>query len=70
MFIGLVFDDVLLSVVLCSIVFGVESLVLGIKGVCVVLRRLGKYVSWVLVWSFVKYVACLLVVGVVVAVVG
>ena len=49
MIICLVFDDVLLSVVLCSIVLGVDSLVLRIKGVCVVLRRLGKYVSWVFV---------------------
>ena len=61
MIIGLVFDEVLLSVVLCSIVLGVDSLVLRIKGVCVVLRRLGKHVSWVFVSSFVKYVVYLLV---------
>ena len=52
--IGLVFDEVLLWVVLCSVVLGVDSLVLRIKGVCVVLRRLGKCVSWVSVSSFVE----------------
>ena len=54
MIIGLIFDEVMLWVVLCSVVLSVESLVLRIKGVCVVLRRLGKCESWVSVSSVVE----------------
>ena len=40
--IGLVFEEVVLVVVLCSVVLRVDSLILRVNGVCVVLRRFGK----------------------------